>query len=464
MRIRNFFLLLLMCWPGFAAAQQRWQLSPYPVKVWLAFDPSLGLTAENQQAFRSELQQLAESYSGPVWDVHVEAVPVTAQGDVTARLDQLRSEQIFAKPHSPGGDATLFVLLVSSSDGALQIRGRQFQGLTGYASALLSRDVPETRWLSQAGLSLMFDLFTPVVHLTDIHQDVAEARLRAAGLATDSNSPALVHSGDILQPVIRRKDRLGRSRPGQSEVVSWTLLTVEQREGAAVRCRIHSAHRKPLAGRASLRIQRYAVLVRPTWPATRLLLRAAGGNQPLSGYEIIEGVAGGSQSQSLGFTDFDGAMLIPRDRTKLRILYVRHGDQLLARLPMLPGQSQEMTATLGDDDIRLEAESLVARLKREVIDVAARRQLLAHRIQRRIQDGKFDEAADLLRDLHELPSRRDFLRQLQLARGDLSSENQVAQQRIEALFASAEQQLARYLDPRVPQQLQDQLTRAKSTP
>ena len=88
------------------------------------------------------------------------------------------------------------------------------------------------------------------------------------------------------------------------------------------------------------------------------------------------------QTEPLGVTDA-AARSSCRGDGRLQLLYVKNGKQLLARLPVLPGQSESLLAALVDDDRRLQAEGLVIALQSRALDLVARREILAARFRAR---------------------------------------------------------------------------------
>jgi len=207
---------------------------------------------------------------------------------------------------------------------------------------------------------------------------------------------------------------------------------------------------------------RLALLVRPQHDATRLVLRSRGdAAKPLSGYEVHRRLEGENQeTQLLGLTDNRGELLIERsDAAKLETLVVKNGQQPLARLPMVPGYEASVTAYLVDDDGRLAAEGFVAALTTRVIDLVARREILAAQIRARVKDGKHDEAQKLLDDFRRLNTRADLTRDLDQFRQQVATGDKTTQQRIDKVFSEAQKLLL--LKP-LSDELLAQLTREVS--
>jgi hypothetical protein len=93
-------------------------------------------------------------------------------------------------------------------------------------------------------------------------------------------------------------------------------------------------------------------------------------------------------------------------RVPLMIYYVKNGETLLARLPVVVGLSPVVTAEVPDDSRRLQAEGLLKGLQSEVVDVVASRQVAAARVRMRIDERKLDLAKEMLEELRKVNGLR----------------------------------------------------------
>src|SRR5207248_6873866 len=135
----------------------------------------------------------------------------------------------------------------------------------------------------------------------------------------------------------------------------------DERHDSLVECTLHSGYRAAIPPRGGLRIERLALLVRPRYEATRLLIRSRSDpNKSLVGYEVHRRESEQEETQLLGVTDAHGSVTLPRGDVALETLVIKSGKQLLVRLPLVPGQAETMTAKIADDDGRLAAEGLIA--------------------------------------------------------------------------------------------------------
>jgi hypothetical protein len=83
-------------------------------------------------------------------------------------------------------------------------------------------------------------------------------------------------------------------------------------------------------------------------------------------------------------------------------LYVKSGDVVLARLPLVPGISPLEIAELADDTRRLEAEAFVRGFQGEILDLIGLRTLLSTRVRKLVQQNKKTEAEKVMAELRSL--------------------------------------------------------------
>jgi hypothetical protein len=98
----------------------------------------------------------------------------------------------------------------------------------------------------------------------------------------------------------------------------------------------------------------------------------------------------------------------------------------------------------------LEAEAFVRGIENRVMDLVARREILAARIRARIRDGKLAEARQYLEELKTLPTKDDFETLLVSHRqsGALAADERQLQ-RIDQMLNGARILLARHLNPQL---------------
>lgn len=97
----------------------------------------------------------------------------------------------------------------------------------------------------------------------------------------------------------------------------------------------------------------------------------------------------------------------------LYLYYIKNGETLLARLPVITGYREQEKADLPDDRRRLQAEAFLKGLQGEVLDLVVRRKILDARIKKKIDEGKKDEAFALLDELKKVKNYEGLSSQIQ---------------------------------------------------
>jgi hypothetical protein len=97
----------------------------------------------------------------------------------------------------------------------------------------------------------------------------------------------------------------------------------------------------------------------------------------------------------------------------LYLYYIKNGETLLARLPVITGYRDLEKADLPDDRRRLQAEAFLKGLQGEVLDLVVRRKILDARIKKKIDEGKRDEAFALLDELKKVKTYDGLSSQIQ---------------------------------------------------
>lgn len=88
----------------------------------------------------------------------------------------------------------------------------------------------------------------------------------------------------------------------------------------------------------------------------------------------------------------------------LYLYYIKNGDTLLARLPIITGMIPAEEAQLPDDRKRLEAEAFLKGVQNEVLDIVVQRKILEARVKTRIEKKDLAEAEKNLDEIKRLKS------------------------------------------------------------
>ncbi len=210
--------------------------------------------------------------------------------------------------------------------------------------------------------------------------------------------------------------------------------------------------------------------MKPEFASTRLELRArvpaGSGNRttvgpPLAGCEIHAKYPGEENTELVGLTDYSGGIdLLPTEKP-LRLFYIKNGGQLLARLPLVVGQQTAITANVMDDDPRLRAEAYIKSLQSRVIDLVARREILAVRIRSKINKGEIEEARQLVSEFRSLTTSVQLTRELDDMQRRSSNVPGITGKRISKVFQDGQKLLAGFLDPEMANKLAREVTEAE---
>ncbi len=266
--------------------------------------------------------------------------------------------------------------------------------------------------------------------------------------------------------MIRKADRSGQVGPDGVEPIAWTVLIASEGEGSQLVCRFESGYRQPFRTRRSSRVEQLARRIKPRRQSTDLeLVNRNTPTEPLIGYEVYAKTSESEEPHWLGRTDWRGRLTIDRDAERpVEILFVRNGQQLLGKLPIVPGDQALLTAPLRNDDLRLEAEGFLVGVQDSLVDLVARREVLASRIRRDVEAGELDRAEELLRELRRLDTQDDFARRVQQRRQRLSTGDAQVQQKIDQLFGQTRALLGRFLSQEQVDQLSRDLRSAQQPP
>ncbi|MFP6648012.1 MAG: hypothetical protein VB817_01040, partial [Pirellulaceae bacterium] len=139
---------------------------------------------------------------------------------------------------------------------------------------------------------------------------------------------------------------------------------------------------------------------------------------------------------------------VDRLSTRIRIMYVRNGQQMLARIPIVPGLDDVHIAPLPSDDLRLQVEAFIVGFQLAVMDVVIQRQVLAFRVRAKLTEKKMVEAQEIHQQFKSLPSKTDLEKRLQDRQRDFTGGtiDKWSRAKIDALFARTRLLMDNYID------------------
>jgi len=305
----------------------------------------------------------------------------------------------------------IFIVRVQTDRLPVQIEAVEMDTLMRHFGPVAKLNA-ESRWtLPEAIGRTLTRAFSPVVRIDNAGQKRATGLLRAGGLILDKDSPAGLKVGDVLEPMTRKNDRNGK--PFIIGPIDWAFLNVTAFEGRNVKMDFYAGRAGGLQGRKNRRTFRTALRVRPFEEASMLRLHLQKDpSKPMIGYELYEKELKSTKMTFVGRTDWDGRLRITPTDYPFRLLYVKNGGAVLARLPIVPGLHQLDVADLSGDDVRLQAEAYIRGVQNSIIDLVAVRELFKARIRLRLERGEMEKAEALLTALREQPSNEQLANEM----------------------------------------------------
>ncbi len=443
-------------------ATDSWAASPYRIHVWLACEPvpEIVATADRMPA---EIRQVAEATFGAAWELEVAPPPSELLFSQLESLADITLEAIAAADAALLERDKLFLVAVRPMNGGWTVTTRELDCRTRSWQAIRRLVVRQTDRLGQAVGDEIIRAFTPIGLVGRSLDDHVEVTMRAGLLTGGAELERLMPPpGSVLRTVLRKNDRLGKLAPNGVQAIPWTLLQVEAIDFADATCSIVSGLRNPFRSRSTRQVEKIALLARPTLDQTVLRLVAKGDtNTTLTGYDIYARLPGEKTSTFVGRTDWRGQVVVKRDQDPIKIMYVKNGGRLLARLPLVPGFETTTIAELVDDSARLEAEGFLTGIQEQMVEVMARQQVYAIRIRRALENQQLDKAESLLDELSSLPTREDLLLAVRDRQQALTSDNRAVQDRIDRMFRETRGLIQKYVSNSLIDQLRSEVLAAR---
>ena len=327
----------------------------------------------------------------------------------------------------------------------------------------------------------IIDAFGPLVRIEDAGAKNAWGLVRAAGLIVDNQksngskpastdaaetvksqgNPAMIREGEFLQPMVRKNDRNGN--PIAIGPIPWAYLHVVKVEGARVDMELYAGRVGGIQGRKNGRTFRMAVRTRPVSENSIIRLHAQGNaKEPLIGYEVYEKELKSIDMTMVGRTNWDGKIVIEKSDAPMRLLYVKNGGAVLARLPIVPGLYPVEVADLVGDDQRLRAEAYIRGTQNAIVDLIAIRTLFAARIRLRMEKGQMDEAKDLLNSLKNEPSYDVIANDMGKKVTQIKGRNPSEQKKIDFMFAQTREMLVANINGKLILDLEAEVAKAEA--
>jgi hypothetical protein len=443
--------------PTVATAQSVWELTPYRIQLILAMAECPELNAVFKADLRRDLTTRIDSTIGATWDVTILPAPPRLRHLLTTNIEAATRESL---PNVEEFDKVM-LLAVTAGPAGYQVAARELDVRTRMFGASVTLPVWQSAKLCDVSFRAIREAFAPLAEIASVEQRVITMRLRAAGLPIPDRGLVMVRPSDVFLPVIRWNDREGN--PKKIEAISWTYLIVQQCTKDLFQCKLYSGIRSPLSGRRRGRVEQVALAVHTHGRPTELIVQSR--SEPdfvLVGYDVFGALPDSKITHLIGRTDGQGRVVIPAIPLPVRIVTIKSGRSLLARLPIVPGAIPRQIASIPNDNQRLEAEGFITGLQENLIDLVTRRKVLEFKTKEAMKAGKLDEAGERVAELRSLHTRAEFVRRLEREQQRLTTTDPFVQKKIDMLFADTRKLLEKFLDPEMINRLTRQLNEARA--
>ena len=358
----------------------------------------------------------------------------------------------------------VFIVHVRSDVMPNQIEAVEFDTLMRHFGPVASVQAATRSSLPTAIGRAVTKAFAPIVRIDNAGQKSAVGLLRAGGLIVDENSPAAIRKDDVLEPMTRKNDRNGN--PILIGAMDWAYLLVTEIEGRNINMDFYAGRVGGLQGRKNKRTFRTALKVRPFGESTLLRLHLQREPDfPMIGFELYEKELKSTKMTFVGRTDWNGRLQIGRSEDPFRLLYVKNGGSVLARLPLVPGLNPKAVADLSGDDMRLQAEAYIRGVQNAIIDLVAIRKLFEARIHLRLERGEMEKAETLMNALREQPSNEqlatDMGKKQTVFLTALGTRNANQRRKVDEMFTTTRELLSSQINPKLLRDLEADMIAAK---
>gem|GEM_PF-1103712 len=449
-----------------AVAQPLWQWTPYRVTVHVSCDDCPAWSEGDVRRLLTDLQWRLEYRFGTRWEPRVAALPEDAARLLLPDLPDLPGEAL-PKPWRDLKTADKIVAVrISSGDNGVHIMARQWDVRVERWGPLVQVAVSTESPISEAVMRAVTKSHVPLA-LIQVSDD-GGVRLHQRGVALSTPSApqggtAMEEWTPVYHVLARYEDRDGNARAVLT--LPWTVLLPRESDTSGLACEVISGVRNPLTARRRGRVELLAWGQRPPGGTTGLqLISRDERKRPLPYYDVFAKTTAGDDFRWIGRTDLAGRLEVEGRGELPLVLAIKHGDRLIARLPLVPGMLAQATVAIPDDDPRLEAEAVVRGVQDELIDLVIQRTVLLAKVRARVAEEKWDEAADLLDQIRKLKSREVFSSEIMQLQQRIYCPEATAQQQVDRMFNEARRLVHQYLDPSEFEKLVQQVSHRRRNP
>ncbi|WP_146450483.1 hypothetical protein [Bythopirellula polymerisocia] len=456
------FSIAVPCW---ALDDKSWELAPYRVQLLVVVDSSARPGAITAEQFSADLKQRIRTTLYPLWSVEL-VLPQAA--DRTRQLSGLGNlEDESEQSETVRFDKRIYITAKVSPLG-ISLSSRELDIYTGRWTPVLNKLVRQDHMVTHASLELLCQVFAPLamIHADPNDEEHVSLVFKGADLPRQTDEPLFVHRNDLFQPLLVRLSRTSGAAPETIVDVPWTYVVAEEPEDAGWLCRVYTGTRRPFGTRRRGRVELMAIALKAPLYETQVRFHASHDeSQSLRGYEVFEQEPETGEYKLLGVTNYQGLIPVTRTDAPVRMLILRSDNQLLAKVPVVPGVRTLAEIPIADDMARLLVQEDLEALKEKLIDVVARRNIIMARVRAFLEQDNLDEAQKLLTELNALPNRGDFAQEIKSlqdltgsgANSQYHSDNPRIQAKIGKLLDNTGTLLGRFLGVREITQLENEV-------
>lgn len=393
-------------------------LRPYRVRIELTI-VGAGVAGFSYERISHDMRDALDRAVGDMWQTEVvEDIALAASGvEGLRRLD----DEACLSAYGPMGFDKAYRLTLRLAGAGYEAAGREWDATTRNLGEMIRRTSFDRREIPDQLVELLRDLFRPVSVIEQTKNGPLTLRAHGGSLARRDETWQPLREGMLYEAFYRylNKDR----EVERIQQIPWTYLSPTDIVGGTSTCSITSGLRTPISARRR-RIEAIAMAATRQSPRTRLVLTTrAPARRPLGGVEVEISTEPQPAAQATPIerlvSDRNGMVqLSPKTMAADAPVWllVRSGQNLLARVPFVPGLRGVEVLELPDDSLRLELEGRVAQLQSELIDTVARRAVLGALVRSRAKAQDWAKADAYLETLAAMPGTGSYLAELTAVR------------------------------------------------
>lgn len=362
---------------------------------------------------QNSLRAAIHRFSGERWSLETtrETAPRWA---TTAAWNALNSDSVAPLLDASNAEFIYLVRMREQADWIVT-DVRLWEPLLRSLSPVRTVTARDPRTMPDLVAAAVWDLFRPRGRWKKLDDSRVEMQVQAAGLGLESGLPPLIRPLELFSPwiVIRKRDQSVERTVPQP----WTYLVADELNEGRGTARIVSGLRSPLGLKPRGRVEFLAVAARALWSETELTFhRQSSPPQVLAAHEVqwhrdqFPWDEAHPPEIQRRLTDRFGRVTLKRDaEAPLFWLSITSGSQLLARLPVIPGEEHRQEVMLPDDSLRLQVEGQLQQVQSDLVSFVATRTALMAIARASAKKQDWTIVDERTRQLDALPTPQNFL-------------------------------------------------------